>query len=209
MSTALLAALMEPAVDQEDEFNDWYDDEHLPHMCAVPGVLNGARFLAVDGWPRYLALYDLESPATLTSDGYRAVTGKGFSPWTRRVLARVRGWQRLAFDQVHPGAALLHPECRAIALHHFSTVEAAETAGAAFDGDPGALQVRVFAPAAQGPAAVIVESGSIAGLPPLALGARRLPASVVNASVWAARLVRYTRTNPMAAFHDLEASGSP
>ncbi len=99
----LLAALMEPATSQEDEFNEWYDNEHLTHMQGVEGVLSATRFVAVEGWPRYLALYDLDTIATLQSDSYRGVTGGAFSPWSRRMLRDVRGWRRLSFEQRTPG----------------------------------------------------------------------------------------------------------
>jgi len=87
----LLAAVMEPHQGGHDEFNDWYDLEHLGHMSGIPGVLTATRFVVVDGWPSYLALYDLDSVSILSSEGYRSVTGGRFSPWSRRILQSVRG----------------------------------------------------------------------------------------------------------------------
>ena len=43
----------------EEEFNRWYDIEHLPLLLQVPGVLSARRFRASTGSPRYIALYDL------------------------------------------------------------------------------------------------------------------------------------------------------
>jgi hypothetical protein len=45
-----------PAV--EDEFNRWFDEEHLPRLAAVGGTVHAARY-RTDGSPRYLACYDL------------------------------------------------------------------------------------------------------------------------------------------------------
>jgi hypothetical protein len=105
----LLMALMEPEAGTQDEFDDWYDLEHIPHMSGVAGILTAERFVAVEGWPRYAALYDLDSVGVLTSAAYRAVTGRSFSPWSRRILQRVRGWRRLTFEQREPGRSPLHP----------------------------------------------------------------------------------------------------
>jgi hypothetical protein len=56
--------------DVVDDYNAWYDEEHLPRLVGVPGVERARRYVA-DGnlSPRYLTAYDLsikdafESPA--------------------------------------------------------------------------------------------------------------------------------------------------
>ena len=45
----------------EEEFNAWYNTEHLPELLALPGFLDAARYVATRGGPKYLAAYDLES----------------------------------------------------------------------------------------------------------------------------------------------------
>ena len=204
----LLAALMDPATAQEDEFNEWYDNEHLSHMQGVEGVLSATRFVAVDGWPRYLALYDLDTLATLQSDSYRNVTGGGFSPWSRRMLRDVRGWRRLSFEQRTPGRSAVDPACHALAMFLFSEPGAAETAATAYRTSNAVLQTRAFSPAAGGPSVLLVEAGSLGSLPALDLLAAGVPADVARVSTWAARLVRYARNDPLAAFRHLETTGS-
>ena len=49
------------------EFNEWYNKEHLPELLSVPGILSASRYEAVKGGPKYLAVYELESPEVLTS----------------------------------------------------------------------------------------------------------------------------------------------
>ena len=56
----LLLVMGEPHPDAEAEFNRWYDEEHLKERIACPGILGARRFRAVEGTPRYLALYELE-----------------------------------------------------------------------------------------------------------------------------------------------------
>jgi hypothetical protein len=49
------------------EFNEWYNKEHLPELLSVPGILSAARYEAVKGGPQYLACYELESVAVMLS----------------------------------------------------------------------------------------------------------------------------------------------
>jgi hypothetical protein len=67
------------------EYNEWYDQEHLPRLITVPGVLRARRYVAMLGeGPRYLTAYDLsdrdafESPAGLVARK---------TPWTARMRA--------------------------------------------------------------------------------------------------------------------------
>ena len=48
--------------EHDAEFNDWYNQEHVPDMLKMPGYLNAGRYEALKGGPRYLAVYELESP---------------------------------------------------------------------------------------------------------------------------------------------------
>ena len=102
-----LMVLTQPSAVMEDEFNAWYDTEHLPERMTVPGFLTGLRFAAVGGGhPRYLAFYDVERPDVLQSDAYNAVSGANFSPWTIRITGR-QIVDRRAGKQIWPGDAVL------------------------------------------------------------------------------------------------------
>lgn len=100
----LLMVMMEPPPAIEEEFNAWYDTEHLPERLALPGFLSGVRYVCLDGYPRYMALYDLASESVLESDTYLSVSGSRFSPWTKRVTSRMPGY-RVAATQFSPGTA--------------------------------------------------------------------------------------------------------
>lgn len=54
----------------EAEFNAWYDNEHIPRLMQVPGCVSGARYRALRGWPRYLAMYELEDHNVLRSAAF-------------------------------------------------------------------------------------------------------------------------------------------
>ena len=63
----LLAAGFNYANAAQDEFNDWYNTEHLPRLSAVPGCLCARRFRAQGGTRKYLAIYHLASPEICSS----------------------------------------------------------------------------------------------------------------------------------------------
>lgn len=53
---------------RDDEYTQWYDNVHIGHVCAIPGVKSGRRCEAVPstnniGKPglRYLAIYEIEA----------------------------------------------------------------------------------------------------------------------------------------------------
>ncbi|TPI41334.1 hypothetical protein FJ414_07590 [Mesorhizobium sp. B3-1-6] len=79
----LLLVMIEIDPTHEDDFNRWYREEHYPERMACPGFLSGKRFLALEGEPKYLAIYELESPAVLESPEYRKIAGP--SEWTQRL----------------------------------------------------------------------------------------------------------------------------
>lgn len=99
----ILLVMMESALNDDDEFNAWYDNEHIPERAAVPGFLSSIRYVCRAGFPRYLAIYDLENVGVLKSDAYRAIGGANLSIWTKRVQRSTRGRWRLEGTQVFPG----------------------------------------------------------------------------------------------------------
>ncbi|WP_298176953.1 DUF4286 family protein [Saccharomonospora sp.] len=60
----------DPLPGREDEYNDWYTNQHLHDVVAVPGFVSAQRFRLADyqreGNPepayRYIALYEIEGP---------------------------------------------------------------------------------------------------------------------------------------------------
>lgn len=106
----LLLAAMQPHPANEEEFNDWYDTEHVPERLATEGFLSAQRYVSIEGFPRYLALYELASVEVLHRPAYRAYSGDRLGPWSRRVLARVVGQYRAEASLVHPEDARPLPQ---------------------------------------------------------------------------------------------------
>ncbi len=48
----LLMVYCDVAAEHEEEFNHWYNEEHIPERLAIPGVLNAARYqmASLDVW---------------------------------------------------------------------------------------------------------------------------------------------------------------
>jgi len=148
----LLLAMMEPPPAMEEEFQDWYDTEHLPERAGVKGFLTARRFVCTAGWPRYLALYDLQDVQVLHGPDYARVAGAGYSPWTHRVVSRVWGQYRAEGLQLYPGQALLGARGAAarIVLYRFRQVPGDLSAPieqglrALHEARPETAQVRVY-----------------------------------------------------------------
>ena len=66
MAKYIHVAQIDVPPEHEAEFNRLYDEEHVPRITSVPGVISGRRFKLNNGArgeiPRYLAIYELESP---------------------------------------------------------------------------------------------------------------------------------------------------
>ena len=101
----LHGAFFEVAAQHHDEFNDWYDTEHIPAELGIPGYLNARRFQGIDDPQRFLALYDVATLAAVDGSAGRQAY---HSPWSDRVRAKLalRRERRLfRLERCVPGAA--------------------------------------------------------------------------------------------------------
>lgn len=89
---------VEPSV--EDELHRWYEEEHIPERLSVPGFLRARRWRAVEGEPKFLALYELESLAALDTPEYSHFKSGGATDWTTRMEARFRNFQRNTYELI-------------------------------------------------------------------------------------------------------------
>jgi hypothetical protein len=140
---------MQPPPTLEEEFNAWYDTEHIAERLAVPGFETALRYVCTDGVPRYLAMYDLAGAEVLNSPAYVKVGYDNASPWTKRVTSRVRIYRSFG-QQVYPGTRLTGRAARVMVLRFRALPAAAQDtiiAGmrANFESRAQTLQVRVFA----------------------------------------------------------------
>lgn len=59
----------------EVQWNEWYDQIHLPEALKVPGFLSGRRYRAVEGTPKYMTLYELQSVEGFYSEEFNRMRG--------------------------------------------------------------------------------------------------------------------------------------
>ena len=104
-SEHLFIASMDVDPDREALFNEVYDQEHIPNISKVPGVLSTARLIQqelifmiggerkivrIENEPKYAALYELESPEVLTSEAWAKAVESGRWPEEVRPYTRNR-----------------------------------------------------------------------------------------------------------------------
>jgi hypothetical protein len=151
----LLLTTMEPPPSSVSEFNDWADTEHIPERQAIEGFRTALRFVCAEGWPRYLAIYDLADLSVLEHPAYLAISGNGLSPWSRRILAGVAGHWRFSGELIaaHPQATFTGSQAPVVSLLLVRWRDGQEdwsesiAAGlrASFGELPGVFQIRAFA----------------------------------------------------------------
>ncbi len=113
----LLLTMTEPPPAMEEEFNAWYDTEHMAERLAIPGFISARRWVyprAKPGTGKYLATYELTSADVLTTPEYISHVGEHFTPWTKRCIGRLSVFRRWAATQTVPGTAQPAPEARAL-----------------------------------------------------------------------------------------------
>jgi hypothetical protein len=109
MAPALQIGRMSVPESADQEWNAWYNTEHLPELLSLPGFLDAARYVAYKGVPKYLAVYELENAEALKSAEFQKWRANP-SPWSRRIspsvigknLSRAIGQQIFPTDLEHP-----------------------------------------------------------------------------------------------------------
>jgi hypothetical protein len=110
---ALLLVMVNHTAEVDDEeFNQWYFEEHVPERLSCPGFISARRFRANEGTPTYLALYELESPEALQTPEYLRYAHSPLigdnvdepvgSARTKRMLASFRDVVRNVYVEIDP-----------------------------------------------------------------------------------------------------------
>jgi hypothetical protein len=153
MAKGQLIAAMDFSNVAEDEFNDWYDLEHLPERQRVPGFLRCQRWIGAENARQSVATYDLDSLEVLQGEAYRAIGGENLSPWSKRVTARCQRLLRFEGEQILPGDQIAPEGAGGLLLVAMTPAPEVETAfNAWYDTEhvpalarvPGVLSARRF-----------------------------------------------------------------
>jgi len=95
----LLFSQMDPPPGEADEFDDWYEHEHIPARMELDGFTRAARYRGLDGGPAHLAVYELDDLDVLRTPAYVELKEKP-SPRTARMLGTVASFTRYQCEQL-------------------------------------------------------------------------------------------------------------
>ena len=87
----LLTVQIDVAPEMEDEFNRWYNEEHLPNLLKVPGVLRAKRGINTGPGIKFIAIYEHESIDVQHTKAYREAVE---TEWTQKMRPHFLNSQR-------------------------------------------------------------------------------------------------------------------
>ena len=97
-SRFMLINMMNIPAAYEEEFNAWYDTEHIVRLCEVDGVDSAFRFRAADtSAPRYVTCYHISDSALVSSPAWEKAAR---TPWTARIGPHTTDRARMLFTRV-------------------------------------------------------------------------------------------------------------
>ena len=149
----LLVAGFDYSTANGEEFNAWYDTEHIPERERVPGFVNCERWIGAQDPNISIATYDLQSLDVLKSAAYREIAGENLSPWSKRVTAKCKRICRFEAEQMPPGNRAAPQDAGGMLLFAMNVVPEAEADFNAWydeehiprlSGVPGCLSARRF-----------------------------------------------------------------
>src|ERR1700730_4396912 len=104
LGNGALMLWLDVAPELDSETDGWYIDEHMPERIDIGGYLRARRYVALEGAPAYLTLFEAQTPAALASEGYLRLVGRisaqsqrirnGFSNVVRNTFAVRRSFGR-------------------------------------------------------------------------------------------------------------------
>ena len=82
----VLTVRLNTPTEHEKEFNDWYNEDHIPALVCVPGVYCARRYTAVEGDPKYLAVYEMRDGGATKSPEWEKARNYGRTAQVRPYL---------------------------------------------------------------------------------------------------------------------------
>ena len=86
--TGVLAVWNNRVKESAENYEKWYQTEHLPERLAVPGFARGRRYQAVVGDLEFFTWYEVASPAVLRSEPYKKCLANP-TPWTQEMMSGI------------------------------------------------------------------------------------------------------------------------
>ncbi len=95
----LFVVMMDIEPDKEQEFNDIYDNEHIPILLKVPGVKSAARYkTSTEGAPKYVAIYEVDNPDVPESEAFTNASNTG--EWAPKIRPFTKNRSRIIYTRI-------------------------------------------------------------------------------------------------------------
>jgi hypothetical protein len=95
-----MIAMFDIPEELDEEFNTWYDEEHVPEKVGtVPGFIRARRYKSLEGRPNYLCIYELEDIGVVDNPTYQGNYKSG-STTTQRMKAKAKTFYRNVYIQI-------------------------------------------------------------------------------------------------------------
>ncbi len=89
----------------EEKWNAWYNTHHVANRLNIPGFISVRRYIAIDGEPKYITLYEIENIDVLTSEPYLKLREweASLSPQTfEAITQKLPDFSRGLYRQIYP-----------------------------------------------------------------------------------------------------------
>jgi hypothetical protein len=83
----ILISSMEVLPEEEADFNEWFDREHLAERVAIPGFIEARRYESIGAPTRYLQIYNTTEFEVLDGAAYRAALTSQ-TEWSKHHISR-------------------------------------------------------------------------------------------------------------------------
>lgn len=90
----MLITAMDVDAEHEDEYNIWYDREHLAERVAIDGFLEARRWISTEASPKYFCTYSTAKFEDLVGPAYQLALANQ-TDWSKKNISRFRNMVRV------------------------------------------------------------------------------------------------------------------
>ena len=103
IGATIMAVMMQVDPEHEEEFNRWYDEEHLLERMEIPGYISARRFKLEEGegMLNFLCIWELEDASPLQSEEYQRQRER-MTNLHRRANEVIKQRARGIYKQIYP-----------------------------------------------------------------------------------------------------------
>jgi len=95
----VLTVRLNTPADHERDFNTWYNEDHIPALAGVKGVYCARRYGAIEGDPKYLAVYEMNDPGVVKTPAWEVARKFGR---TREIRPHLKDLHTVVARKIFP-----------------------------------------------------------------------------------------------------------